>query len=120
MLVLNGYREAMRLLSECTFGGVKPIGGEMSSAVDFLSSLSEKGSGVPRILLFVAHPDDEVIGAGGILRYMRGAHIFHVTDGSPRSCTDVFGAGCASREAYARVRREELLPALKYAGFGPS
>jgi hypothetical protein len=34
-----------------------------------------------RLLIIVAHPDDEAIGAGGLLRRYPGAIIAHLTDG---------------------------------------
>ncbi len=66
--------------------------------------------------LIVAHPDDEVIGAGAQLRRLRGACVLHVTDGAPRTMTDALTAGFATRKAYARARRHEAEAALGVAG----
>lgn len=67
----------------------------------------------------MAHPDDEVVGAGARLPRLREASLVHVTDGSPRDLGDALASGCATREEYARVRREELAAALKHVGIGP-
>jgi LmbE family N-acetylglucosaminyl deacetylase len=64
----------------------------------------------------VAHPDDEVISAGILLRRLmrRGGTVdlVHVTDGAPRDGRDAQQQGFATREAYARARRAELQRAL--------
>jgi LmbE family N-acetylglucosaminyl deacetylase len=80
----------------------------------------------PALAVVVAHPDDEVIGAGARLLSRAPAALVHVTDGAPRSGTDAADAGCASREAYARLRRAELdrvaecltIPAERCVGLG--
>ncbi len=69
-----------------------------------------------RPVIVAAHPDDEVIGAGGLLRHMRNATIIHTTNGSPRDLGDAQRAGFATREAYADARRKELRCALRMAG----
>jgi LmbE family N-acetylglucosaminyl deacetylase len=66
--------------------------------------------------LIVAHPDDELIGAGAQLPRLRGACVLHVTDGAPRTMADALAAGFATREAYARTRRHEAEAALAIAG----
>ena len=74
----------------------------------------------PATLIIVAHPDDEVVGAGGRLPRLRDATVVHVTDGAPRDMRDARALGFASREDYARARREELAAALALAGLDPA
>ena len=71
------------------------------------------------VLLVAAHPDDETIGAGGMLGRMRRPTILHVTDGSPRNPGDARAAGYSTREDYAAARHRELLNALSIVNIEP-
>ena len=62
-----------------------------------------------RLMLIVAHPDDEVIGAGARLPELRSSMFIHVTTGAAARC-----AGVASR------RSSELSAALGLAGLSNS
>jgi LmbE family N-acetylglucosaminyl deacetylase len=68
-----------------------------------------------RVVCFAAHPDDETIGLGGHLPFLRDVWIVHATDGAPRDMADAAANGFADRESYARARRDELLEALHVA-----
>ncbi len=73
----------------------------------------------PRTVIVVAHPDDEIIGAGARLPRLRDATILHVTDGSPTDLADTLRAGCAARSDYAALRRRELESVLAVVGMKP-
>lgn len=63
-------------------------------------------------MVIVAHPDDEVIGAGALLGRIPGSLVVHVTDGAPRDLVDARAAGFDSSEDYAAARRQEAARAL--------
>ena len=67
-----------------------------------------------RTLVFVAHPDDEAVGCGGLLQRIDDPIVVFATDGAPRS--DYFWKQYGSRETYTRVRAEEADRALATLG----
>ncbi|HEX8392775.1 MAG TPA: PIG-L family deacetylase [Longimicrobium sp.] len=72
---------------------------------------------VPRVLLLAAHPDDESIGAGGMLpRLAESVQVVHVTDGAPRHRRQWGRNEFADWDGYAGQRRREVLRALEVAG----
>jgi N-acetylglucosamine malate deacetylase 2 len=73
----------------------------------------------PRLLIVVAHPDDEVVGAGALISRLPDVWILHATDGAPRDPRFMARGFQGTREEYARARRRELEEALALAGVAP-
>jgi LmbE family N-acetylglucosaminyl deacetylase len=72
-----------------------------------------------RVVVVLAHPDDETIGCGALLARLQDVAIVHVTDGAPRNGADAARHGFDSPAEYAAARREELQAAAGLAGIGP-
>jgi LmbE family N-acetylglucosaminyl deacetylase len=83
----------------------------VSSLKDLCPALAD-GEG---LLVLVAHPDDEVVGAGGQIPGWSNARFVQVTDGAPRNMSDAHESGFETRESYASARFEELTRALSLA-----
>jgi LmbE family N-acetylglucosaminyl deacetylase len=67
-----------------------------------------------RVLVLVAHPDDESVAYGALLQKMRQAAVVIVTDGAPRD--PYFWQPYGSRLAYSALRRQEAQAAMQLAG----
>jgi LmbE family N-acetylglucosaminyl deacetylase len=67
-----------------------------------------------RVLVLVAHADDESVAYGALLQRMREAVLVIATDGAPQD--SFFWSRFGSREKYAAVRREEARRAAEVAG----
>jgi N-acetylglucosamine malate deacetylase 2 len=89
------------------------------TATAFLQALLSGGRqpmAADRLAVVVAHPDDETIGAAGLLLRTTGAHVVLATDGAPRAAAVAGEHGFASFQDYAAARRRELAAALAIAG----
>jgi LmbE family N-acetylglucosaminyl deacetylase len=82
-------------------------------AAEILDILAERDTVDLRVMIVVAHPDDETIGMGAQLCKFRDALLLHVTDGAPRDGHDAVTHGFASIADYAFARRVELCAALE-------
>lgn len=70
-----------------------------------------------RILIAVAHADDETLGCFSVLQTHPGdVHILHATDSVPRDLQYARRAGFETRESYREARRAELAAMLAKAG----
>jgi len=63
----------------------------------------------------VAHPNDEIVGAGGLISKLSDVTIIHITDGAPNNRQIVYEAGFKGRADYAQARRRECISALAFA-----
>jgi LmbE family N-acetylglucosaminyl deacetylase len=68
-----------------------------------------------RCSVIVAHPADEVVGAGCLISKLVDVTILHITDGAPSNMHDAEAAGFKQRADYAEARRQECLAALAIA-----
>jgi LmbE family N-acetylglucosaminyl deacetylase len=82
-----------------------------------------------RVLLFAPHPDDESIGAGGLLQRLARAgapvQVVYLTDGehndlAHRALLKRWRIDDGDRDAYAALRRGESLDALSTIGIDPA
>ena len=67
-----------------------------------------------RYAVIVAHPDDEVIGAGGLISRLTNVTVLHITDGVPGNGFAA-KAGFEKRSDYVQVLRNESRTALELA-----
>ncbi|MFN2516296.1 MAG: PIG-L deacetylase family protein [Pyrinomonadaceae bacterium] len=68
-----------------------------------------------RCSVIVAHPADEVVGAGCLISKLADVTVLHVTDGAPPDMHDATAAGFKERSDYAQARKNECLSALALA-----
>lgn len=71
-----------------------------------------------RCAVIVAHPDDEVFGAGGLISRLPDVTVLHITDGTPRNGYYA-DAGYSDRSEYARALIQECRSALALANIPP-
>jgi LmbE family N-acetylglucosaminyl deacetylase len=83
---------------------------------DFAEWTAQYGPLPERAILVVAHPDDEVVGAGALLMRLKDPLVLHVTDGAPRNLHDARANGFDDWRGYAEARRREAAAALALAG----
>lgn len=69
----------------------------------------------PRLMVVMAHPDDEVLWASAAIADADVA-LVHLTDGSPADPFFARSAGCEDAREYASLRRRELKKALEILG----
>ncbi len=84
-------------------------------------AVAPAGSSLPpvRLLLVLAHADDEVLAMGARLERLTDSRILTVTDGTPEDGEDARQHGFPTLEAYRSARAAELHAALAHAGLSP-
>jgi LmbE family N-acetylglucosaminyl deacetylase len=91
-------------------------------AAEILEILAERRTVEPRVMIVVAHPDDETIGMGAQLCGFHDALLLQVTDGAPRDGRDAAAHGFANIADYAFAAGASCLPHSRqgeWAASGP-
>jgi LmbE family N-acetylglucosaminyl deacetylase len=83
------------------------------AAKTVLDGLARRHAVDAKVMIIVAHPDDETIGIGAQLCQFRDALLMQVTDGAPRNGSDAAAHGFRTTADYASARSLELRAALE-------
>ena len=86
------------------------------SILERVAAAADSSLPLPRLLVVLAHPDDEVLALGARLERLAGSRLLTVTDGAPADGVDARHHGFASLAAYRTARQRELACALAHAG----
>lgn len=95
---------------------LQPASDIVSAILDKLGTQTTGEAGARRVVVIVAHPDDEAIGAGAVLRGFPDVTVVHVTDGAPLDEGYAQRKGFPNRDSYAEARRREVVAALGVIG----
>ena len=85
-----------------------------------LAVLGQDGVEAPRLLVVLAHADDEVLALGGRLEWLGASRFLTVTDGVPVDGVDARAHGFAGLAEYGTARRAELKEAFAMGGLDPA
>ena len=94
---------------------VKPLPRPAREILRRVAAPAGAGLSLPRVLVILAHPDDEVLALGARLERFRASRLLCATDGAPEDGADARRHGFAHLEGYRGARREELMKALEHA-----
>ncbi len=81
-----------------------------------LCRVGEPGVVAPKLLVVLAHADDEVLALGGRMEWLGASRFATATDGVPLDGRDAREHGFGSLEEYGAARRRELDAAMMHAG----
>jgi LmbE family N-acetylglucosaminyl deacetylase len=65
--------------------------------------------------VIIAHPGDEIVGAGCLISKLADVSVLHVTDGAPGDTKELLAAGYNNGAEYIEARRRECIAALALA-----
>jgi N-acetylglucosamine malate deacetylase 2 len=84
--------------------------------MDLPRSIEMGGEIDGKVVVVLAHPDDESASAGGLLQRVADPHLIYLTDGAPRDLGDARRKGFGDWQGYAAHRKRELRSALDALG----
>ena len=93
-----------------------PASEPVEALLDRVAASAGSALPAPRLLLVLAHPDDEVLAMGARLERLAQSRLLTVTDGAPTDGADARHHGFATLDQYRAARQEELRCALAHAG----
>jgi N-acetylglucosamine malate deacetylase 2 len=94
----------------------KKIPAQPAELLDLATASTIDPRPMPRTMVVVAHPDDEVLALGGRLSRHQESLFVQVTDGAPLDGKDCAACGFSSLEHYRNARKAELTKAFCIAG----
>ncbi|HVN01953.1 MAG TPA: PIG-L family deacetylase [Caulobacteraceae bacterium] len=89
---------------------------DFATLLDAIADPSRADIDAADVAIVTAHPDDEMVAFGVVMRRLKGVRVVLATDGSPRDMITQRHLGFPTVEAYRDARHAELLSSLALAG----
>ncbi len=100
-------------------GTSKVRSGALPQDHSILERLASGAAISERVVVLVAHPDDETLGMGGRLAKFQRLTLVHATNGAPPGGANAVREGFTTLQAYSSARFGELTRSLRKLGARP-